>query len=224
MAGDKIQIIDFSFDKTDWILNLSISTIAVIAVTLIVIISHTLFKLIFNKKKKNVQTKVVPVKLKYKLGDAEIEYEIQRNYQNIEIAHRIYIELITRKAAIEIDKNNDVIVEVYNSWYLLFQITREELKQLSGELLIENDASESLIELLSDVLNKGLRPHLTEYQAKFRKWYQEQLSDVDNSGKTPQEIQEGYDNYEDLIDSMKNVNKLLIDYSKELKKIIKGEE
>ena len=224
MVGDKVKIIDVSFDKTDWVFTLSFSVIAFIITVILIIVGYQIFKYFINRKKDNVHSEIVPVKLKYKLGNAEIEYDIRRSYQNIEIAHKIYIELITRKAAIEIDKDKDVIVEVYNSWYSLFQITREELKQLSGNLLLENDSSESLIELLSDVLNKGLRPHLTEYQAKFRKWYQEKLSEDVSSGKSPQQIQEGYDDYDNLIDSMKDVNRLLIDYSKELKKIIKGKE
>mgnify|MGYP003563752578 CR=1 FL=1 len=224
MVGDKVKIIDVSFDKTDWVFTLSFSVIALIITVILIIVGYQIFKYFINRKKDNVHSEIIPVKLKYKLGNAEIEYDIRRSYQNIEIAHKIYIELITRKAAIEIDKDKDVIVEVYNSWYSLFQITREELKQLSGNLLLENDSSESLIELLSDVLNKGLRPHLTEYQAKFRKWYQEKLSEDVSSGKSPQQIQEGYDDYDNLIDSMKDVNRLLIDYSKELKKIIKGKE
>ncbi|NOU60822.1 hypothetical protein [Marinifilum caeruleilacunae] len=224
MVGNKVQIIDVSFDKIDWVFTMSISVIALAISVLLIIVGYQIFKYLFNWKKNNVQNEIVPVKLKYKLGNAEIEYEVKRSYQNIEIAHKIYIELITRKAAIEIDKDKDVIVEVYNSWYSLFQVTREELKQLSGNLLLVNDSSESLIKLLSDVLNIGLRPHLTEYQAKFRKWYQEKLLEDESNGRSPQQIQKDYDDYNNLINSMKDVNRLLIDYAKELKKIIKGKE
>jgi len=127
-----------------------------------------------------VHQEIIPVTLKYDFGGQEIKYEIVRNYQNIEIAHKIYVELITRKAALPIDEKHDVIVEVYNSWYTLFQTTREELKSLPGKLLLCNNVSNDLIRLLTDILNKGLRPHLTEYQAKFRKWYDESLKLEEN--------------------------------------------
>jgi hypothetical protein len=161
------------------------------------------------------------VKLKYTFAGTEIEYSINRNFQNIEIAHRIYVELITRKAAIHIDEN-DVIVEVYNSWYTLFQTTRDELKKISGEILLENQVSKDLIKLLSDILNIGLRPHLTEHQAKFRKWYNLAIMSEENKDKTPQKIQSEYDDYENLFKSMKLVNELLIEYSKRLQDIVNG--
>jgi translation initiation factor 2 beta subunit (eIF-2beta)/eIF-5 len=161
------------------------------------------------------------VKLKYTIAGTEIEYSINRNFQNIEIAHRMYVELITRKAAIPIDEN-DVIVEVYNSWYTLFQTTRDELKKLSGEMLLDNQVSKDLIKLLSDILNKGLRPHLTEHQAKFRKWYNFAITSEDNKDKTPQKIQSEYDDYDNLFKSIKSVNELLIEYSKRLDEIVNG--
>lgn len=178
---------------------------------------------IFNPKiqKETVnRKKCYPVKLKYKLGRAEIEYNIIRNYQNIEIAHKIYIELVTRKVAIGIKKDKDVIVEVYNSWYSPFQITRNKLKSINGQLLKDNNTSQELIRLLTDILNKGLRPHLTEYKARFRKWYSEQLQK--NNDISPQKIQSKFNGIEKLFSSIKKANDNLIEYSKQLKKIIKG--
>ena len=150
-----------------------------------------------------------------------------RNYANIEIAHKLYIELITRKAAIKIDEENDVIVEIYNSWHELFKITREELKSFSGDLLESNPQSKELIRLATDILNKALRPHLTKYQAKFRKWYSEQLEEEKNKKekdkRTPQEIQKEYYEYDELISSMKKVNDILIEYKNKLEEILNYE-
>jgi len=72
--------------------------------------------------------------------------------------------------------------------------------------------------LLTDILNKALRPHLTEYQAKYRKWYDEQLKY--NENLSPQDIQKKYDDIEPLMKSMKEVNSTLIDYSEQLKLFI----
>lgn len=218
MAMNDLKIIELVFDKDKWSISLVFNLWLILSLFIIYFISKLLIKKYIKKNK--IHKEIIPVKLKVAIGGAEIEYKITRNYQNIEIAHRIYIELVTRKAALEIEKDKDIIVEIYNSWYALFQITREELKKLSGEMLIDNNTSEQLIELLTDILNKGLRPHLTEYQAKFRKWYNMELEKkIDLS---PQEIQSNYQYYNDLMNSMVLVNKILINYSLQLKTIIYG--
>jgi len=218
---NEINIIDFKFNVDDWTFSLVVN----LWLLLLGIVLYFLVRFIvrYFKKTGKVHKEFVPVKLKYKMGGSEIEYSINRNFQNIEIAHRIYIELVTRKAAIPIDKN-DVIVEVYNSWYTLFQTTREELKKLSGEMLLDNQVSKDLIKLLSDILNIGLRPHLTEHQAKFRKWYNSALTLEENRNKTPQQIQSEYSDFENLFESMKAVNQLLIEHSKRLDEIINGKK
>lgn len=218
---NEIRIVDFKFNVDFWTFSLVVNLwLLLLGIALYFLVR---FILRYFKKTGKVHHETVPVKLKYKMGGSEIEYSVNRNFQNIEIAHRIYIELITRKAAIPID-NNDVIVEVYNSWHTLFQTTREELQKLSGEMLLDNQVSKDLIKLLSDILNIGLRPHLTEHQAKFRKWYNSTLTLEENKNKTPQQIQSEYSDYENLFESMKAVNQLLIEHSKQLDEIIYGKK
>lgn len=77
--------------------------------------------------------------------------------------------------------------------------------------------------MATDILNKGLRPHLTLYQAKFRKWYDEELAKDDNKGKSPQAIQKQFPEYNELITSMDNVNHILIEYSEQLHNFITGD-
>lgn len=173
----EIQIIDFKFNFEDCTFSLTLNIFILLTIVLLYLLVWYLIKRYIKSNK--IHNEVVPVKLKYTIAGTEIEYSINRNFQNIEIAHRMYVELITRKAAIPIDES-DVIVEVYNSWYTLFQTTRDELKKLSGEMLLDNQVSKDLIKLLSDILNKGLRPHLTEHQAKFRKWYNFAITSEDN--------------------------------------------
>lgn len=217
---NETKIIEFVLDKDNCSLSLVLNIWLLLALIIVYFLCQWLFKKYFKTGK--VHKDLVPIKLKYSVGGAEIEYEITRNYQNIEIAHKIYIELVTREAALEIDKEKDVIVEVYNSWYTLFQVTRDELKKIPGNMLLKNNTSVSLVALLSDILNKGLRPHLTEYQAKFRKWYNLELEKDDNKTLSPQQIQSKCDYYDELMISMSEVNRLLIDYSKQLEIIIRG--
>lgn len=157
-------------------------------------------------------------------GTPKATFKVKRNSENLFIANRIYIELTTRKAAIPIDEENDVIEEVYNSWYKLFNTIRDEIKTLPGVYLKDHDPTNALIGLTTKILNEGLRPHLTLYQARFRKWYENEKSKEENIDITPQVLQKQYPDYNELISSMKKVNDLLIDYSDDLFYLIKGEK
>jgi hypothetical protein len=152
----------------------------------------------------------------------DVEFKLQRTYENLYIANRIYIELITRKAAIPIDEEHDVIEEVYDSWYKLFGIVRDEIKSVPGQYLQSHDPTKALIGLTTKILNSGLRPHLTEYQAKFRKWLKTAKEDAINKNLTPQELQKKYPDFANLVASMKLVNGTLTNYADELDKLIKG--
>lgn len=132
---------------------------------------------------------------------------IKYDFSDREIAYKAWVEMNTRKVGLMIDENNDVIVEVYNSWYAFFTIIRNTMKDLPGKKL---DCSHDLIDLLTKVLNGKLRNHLTCWQAKFRKWYEEQIKDSENKCKTPQDIQREYERFDELIMDMKETNIELI--------------
>ncbi len=155
-------------------------------------------------------------------GSPKAVFKAKRDDSNIYIANRIYIELITRKAAILIDEQTDVISEVYSSWYKLFGIIRDEVKNVPGHYLRSHDSTNALIGLSTKILNDGLRPHLTKYHAVYEKWYIMELAKASSTGLSPQEVQRKFDKYDELIVDMKKVNQILIDYSKELKKLIEG--
>lgn len=122
-------------------------------------------------------------------GSPSIKFKVERNNENLYIANRIYIELTTRKAALPIDENNDVIEEIYDSWYKLFGIIREEIKSVPGKYLKDHDPTSALIGLTRKILNDAMRPHLTEHQAKFRKWLEGAKKDSINTNLSPQELQ-----------------------------------
>lgn len=211
---------NFSIDLKNWIVQLNLSLWVVLPI-IIGCLSFLLWK--YFKNKTNSPYEIAEMEIAYKIGQQEIKYKVVRNFINLEVAHRIYIELITRKAAIEIDDKHDVIEEIYNSWYNLFQITRDEIKKFSGSLLENNQHSDDLIQIATDVLNKGLRPHLTEHQARFRRWYAEELTKEGNKSKSPQDIQCKYPDYKNLTKSMKEVNMILMNYAAQLRKFIKGD-
>lgn len=73
--------------------------------------------------------------------------------------------------------------------------------------------------LAIDVLNKGLRPHLTKWQKKYKKWHNQTLNTQEYKNKDPQEIRKHFPESSDLVKDMKNVNQGLMKYAEELRKL-----
>jgi hypothetical protein len=143
--------------------------------------------------------------------------KIKPSYEIIRVAHQAWTELATRKAGLLFDKENDVISEVYDSWYEIFKQIRSLIKSIPAEEIKNSKDAQVLVDLLVDVLNKGLRPHLTQWQARFRHWY---LDAQKNNGATsPQLLQQKYPEYDLLVADLIEVNKQLVEFSDVLKSI-----
>jgi len=146
--------------------------------------------------------------------------ELRPNNEDIQIAHRIWTELVTRKAALPIDPEHDVIVEIYDSWYAMFGRVRQLISDIPGELVRKEESTQKLVSIATQTLNNGLRPHLTRWQAQFRNWYSQRAEDL--RAKSPQEVQRNFPEYSLLMEDMKKVNGQLIQYARQLEKIIHG--
>jgi hypothetical protein len=144
---------------------------------------------------------------------------IKPNYEVKQIAHQAWVELNTRKAGLPIDKENDVISDIYKSWYQLFGEIRTLTRNIPASKL-NNPDTRRLVELLIDTLNDGLRPHLTKWRAKYEWWYEKAVAKSKEEELTPQDIQSTYPEYGELVDDMLKINKQLVQYTKEIKKLI----
>ena len=151
------------------------------------------------------------------IGDSSIK--LIYNKKDQEIAYKLWVELSTRKIGLPFERDYDVIAEVYDSWYEFFKIARELIKEVPASRL---PYSNDLIELTEKVLNNGLRPHLTIWQAKYRKWYRDELAN--QTKDSPQEIQSKYPYYDDLVEDLIATNKRMIEYKKLMKKIAFAEK
>ena len=141
-------------------------------------------------------------------------------WEDIQIAHQIWTELVTRKAAIPLDPENDVIAEIYDSWYALFQRTRQLIGDIPGKCIRREKSTQQLVKIATDSLNLGLRPHLTKWQARYRNWWRN--ADEALKTSTPQEHQKKFPQYDQLVTEMLEVNKQMIDYASQLQKLVKG--
>lgn len=149
------------------------------------------------------------------IGSTSVKLTYDRTDQAI--AYKLWVEMSTRKIGIPFHMEDDVIVEVYNSWYEFFRVSRDLLKSLPESKLA---TSTELISLTERVLNDGLRPHLTHWQARFRKWY-DQESDR-HPDLSPQTIQRRFSEYSELVEDLVATNQCMIAYKELMKDIAFG--
>lgn len=215
----------FSVSINHW--NLVIT--ANLLITLLII---TIPFVLYFKNKKHFFENIFISKVKINVAGTEVE--IQPNYEVKQIAYAFWIELQTRKLGLQIDLSHDVIVELYNSWYSFFNITRSLIKEIPADKAKEEN-TKKLIEVALHVLNDEVRPHLTKWQARFRKWYDEKskLDITHNEEKTqyisPQKLQRHFYiddeyNFKKLAEDMQAVNIEIIKYKKSLEKIVFDKE
>lgn len=155
------------------------------------------------------------------IGDQKIK--LRPNIIDKQIAYKIWVELSTRKIGLSINLDDDVISEVYDSWFSFFSVTRELIKDVPVSKF-QRKETEMIIRLSIDVLNHGLRPHLTRWQARYRGWYERELDASPNHDLEPQELQKKYPKFDELSTDLLEVNNRLIGYRDKMYRIISNME
>lgn len=154
-----------------------------------------------------------------KLGIGKNSITIKPNETDRQIAYSIWVELSTRKIGIPIDLNDDVVAEVYDSWYSFFGVTRELIKSIPISK-VRKDSTGKIIGLSIEVLNEGLRPHLTKWQARFRRWYESEMEGA--KGEAPQDVQRRFQQFSELEDDLMEVNRALMLYRGKMYDLLTG--
>ena len=119
------------------------------------------------------------------------------------VAWKLYVQLRTRKAALIFDEKQDIIADVYESLYSIFPMARELLIDLP---LSEINRKSNVADLVFRVLNDGIRPHLTKWQADFLHWWESAKANQNDKNLAPQDIQKGYVRYGELVADLKATN------------------
>lgn len=153
--------------------------------------------LIFRRRQ--YQLSSFRISLPFNLGSATFDSSRQDRL----LAWKMYVQLKTRKAALPFDEEHDVIAEVYDSFYEIFGFTRSLLAEMS---IREIEGKDGVADLILRILNDGIRPHVTRWQASYRRWWEHQLRLEDNAGKCPQAIQKLFPDYGALVDDIKGTN------------------
>jgi len=190
-------------------------------VLLIIVVIGLVVAWIVRLRKRLPKWDTTAVKMRFgNLG----EVEIRPNYDTVRIAYQAWVEIRTRKVGLPFEEDHDVIAEVYDSWYDMFGVLRELTKSIPAHRLRECEDTRKLVGIMLGVLNEGLRPHLTRWQAKFRRWYEAATELPANRKKTPQEIQKAYPQYGELVNDLKRVNAEFVGFSRSLGSLAQGKK
>lgn len=208
----KSPYLTFSIQR-DFTFNLTLNTIALVVIILVAIL------VVFIKRYFENRTKTTFEIDQAEMGIGSAKLTFKPNNDDRQIAYKIWVELSTRKIGIPIDLEHDVISEVYDSWYGFFSVTRELIKDIPVSK-IQHESTQKVVKLSIAVLNEGLRPHLTTWQARFRHWYEKRLKKEDEFD--PQAIQAEYPKFSDLKADMLEVNNRLIKYRSKMKELVLG--
>lgn len=154
------------------------------------------------------------------LGIGSGTVKLKANLEDLQIGFKFWTELTTRKIALPLDEEHDVIVEVYNSWYEFFGIAREMIKSIPVSKVRSSQTTKELVLISVHILNNEIRPHLTRWQARYRRWWDSVINDPANKDVPPQQLQRMYPHHEELIKELKAVNTKLVIYANDLKKMV----
>ncbi|WP_195822324.1 hypothetical protein [Roseobacter sp. MH60115] len=196
----------------DWSLSIQVSALPLLAIALLVLCGWGVLRWWFRRRLKDFEIDGAELGL----GDQKISFK--PNDTDRQIAYSIWVELSTRKIGLPIDAEHDVIAEVYDSWYAFFGVTRELIKGVPVSK-VRGKSTSKIVDLSVEVLNEGLRPHLTKWQARFRHWYEQQLENKTDA--EPQSVQQNFPAYQELVEDLLEVNQKLIAYRAKMNQLVR---
>ena len=197
----------------DWTLSIDVATVPVVIAVVVVTVIFIFWKLWSTRRISDFEIDGAEV------GIGDFKMAFKPNDTDRQIAYSIWVELSTRKIGLPIDLDHDVISDVYDSWYNFFGVTRELVKTIPVSK-VRNDSTGKIIKLSIEVLNEGLRPHLTQWQARYRRWYEHKIKD--NFDMSPQDIQKDFPEYDALSSDLLAVNNRLIKYRSKMHDLVTG--
>ncbi len=197
----------------DWTLSIDVATVPVVVALAVLVFVFIAWKLWTTRRISDFEIDGAEV------GIGDFKMAFKPNDTDRQIAYSIWVELSTRKIGLPIDLDHDVLSEVYDSWYNFFGVTRELVKTIPVSK-VRSDSTGKIIKLSIEVLNEGLRPHLTQWQARYRRWYEHKIKD--NFEMSPQDIQKDFPEYDALSRDLLAVNNQLIKYREKMNELVAG--
>ncbi|MDZ7966363.1 MAG: hypothetical protein RM368_15525 [Nostoc sp. DedSLP03] len=159
-------------------------------------------------KKKTFKIKTASVSLPFGLG----QVELQTDETARRAAWALYVELTTRIATQQLEADEGLMREALNSLYSLFSTTRQILREAGPNVGASPD---SVGGVAIEVLNKGLRPFLSEWHPALLAWEAQR-----SQNESPKEHEKRWNREPQLRSELKNLSKELEKYTNVLGKIV----
>ncbi len=211
-----LNLIAVSWDRTSWTIGITVSFWFGLFIFAIFAVGLAL-----RSRQGFSFTKFEIDQAEFGVGNSKFSF--RPNLTDRQVAYAIWVELSTRKIGLPIDLDHDVISEIYDSWHAFFLITRDLLKEVPISK-VKQKSTQAIINLSIEVLNEGLRPHLTHWQARFRHWYERELKKHDAKSAhdviEPQKIQSEFPRYNELKDDLLKVNQSLMRYRAKMRELV----
>ncbi|GAB5489592.1 MAG: hypothetical protein Pars2KO_31620 [Parasphingorhabdus sp.] len=213
VASSQIENIVSASISEDWKLSVEVAPVPLLIVFVVGLLVWLAFKWWSGSRFPDFEIDSA----EFGWGDQKLSFK--PNVTDRQIAYSIWVELSTRKIGIPINLDDDVVSEIYDSWHSFFGVTRELIKSIPVSK-VNRSSTNQIISLSIEVLNEGLRPHLTKWQARFRRWNDRQLKLSEDA--SPQEVQKDFPEFESLATNMIEVNDKLILYRLKMHELLRG--
>jgi|688.fasta_scaffold471232_2 hypothetical protein len=139
-----------------------------------------------------------------------------------QVAYRIWWELSTRQIALALDPENDVMEEVFNSWYVAFDRIRLHTADLPFGTEAEEMGAVVVLNHAQKLLNGIMRPVLTRWQAEFRAWRAIAVTSGDYVKLRPQELDRKFPKHAALMQDFNKTNDAVIELQEQLRQFVFG--
>ncbi len=155
------QVNDTSKNSTNILTYLFI--LGILFLVILLIVNWKVIKKLFENVK--------PKSYRFNIAGFDIEGDIKYTSISQEVAWKIYIELITRVATIQLEPGSGILREALTSLYSAFGILREIIKNAGAELAKEQlNSTQSVASVMLDIMNDKMRPFLSRWHAKLEKY------------------------------------------------------
>ena len=134
-----------------------------------------------------------------------------------QLAYTFFMDMTNRKVALPIDWKDDTLSDVYASWKRFFDNSVSLLKNFPVEQATE---SRPIIHLLQEILHQVLRPHLTRWQAAYRRWYETNHTRKELRNLRPQEVQRHFPDFAALRNDFEATQGKVRNYAQRLEGLI----
>lgn len=117
-----MEVLDIQFESWN-VFHLRFNWFAILLLFLIILVVYWISDIVSRRV---IKKSIMIDEINLGIGNSSVKLIYDK--KDREIAYKLWVELSTRKIGIPFDKEYDVIIEVYNSWYEFFRIARELLK------------------------------------------------------------------------------------------------